>query len=99
LTSAPPATERICIMLPKIIYPRWYHSFRGFVFGVAVGCAAATFAYESKAISLGNLVWQQVFPIAVNALPWVVLAFFEVHFRIRRHRALGRAIDGRAAAL
>ena len=86
-------------MQPTTTYPRWYHSFRGFVIGLAVGCAAMTLAYESKVIPLGNRVWQQVFfPLAINAAPWVLLALFEVYFAVRRYRVLRREMDGRTAA-
>lgn len=80
----------------KTTYPRWFHSFRGFVIGLAVGCAAMTLAYESNVIPIGNAVWTQLFfPLVINAVPWVVLALLEIYFAIRRYRALRCEMDGR----
>jgi hypothetical protein len=87
-------------MQPKTNYPRWYHTFRGFVIGIAIGCAATSLAYELQIVSIGNLVWQQVFfPLVVYGLPWFVLALFEIYFGIQRYRALRKDMDrGTAAA-
>jgi hypothetical protein len=86
------------VMQPKTIYPRWYHTFRGFVIGIAVGCAATSLAYEFKVVPMGNPIWQQVFfPLVVYGLPWVVLALFEIYFGIQRYRALRKDMDRRTA--
>jgi hypothetical protein len=86
-------------MRPSTTYPRWFHTFRGFVIGLAIGCAAMTLAYEVKVIPVGDATWKQIcFPLAVNFVPWLVLALFEIYFGVRRYRALHREMDGRAAA-
>ncbi len=86
-------------MQSKTAYPRWFHAFRGFVIGLAIGCAAMMLAYESKVIPVGDAVWKQVFfPLVINTAPWIVLALFEIYFAVRRYRALRREMDGRTAA-
>ena len=86
-------------MQPNTNYPRWFHTFRGFVVGLAIGCAAMTLAYELRAIPVGDAVWTQIdFPLAINSVPWFVLALFEIYFGVRRYRALRRGMDRRAAA-
>ena len=86
-------------MQPNTTNPRWFHTLRGFVFGLAVGCAAMTRAYELKAIPVGDAIWKRLFfPLAINLIPWLVLAPFEIYFGIRRYRALRREMDTRTAA-
>jgi hypothetical protein len=86
-------------MQPKTTYPHWFHTFRGFVLGLALGCAAMTIAYESQWVVVGNALWKQIYlPLILNGLPWMVLALFEIYFGVRRYRALRREMDGRAAA-
>lgn len=86
-------------MQPKMTYPRWFHGFRGFVIGLALGCAAMTLAYESNVVQVGNTPAKQVFfPLAINGVPWMVMALFEVYFAVQRHRALRREMDARTAA-
>ena len=88
------------MMQPKTTYPRWYHTFRGFLIGGAIGCAATSLAYELKVVPTGNLIWQQFFsPIVIFGLPWVVLAAFEICFAIHRHRAARKDMDRRDAAV
>jgi hypothetical protein len=87
------------VMQPKTTYPRWFHSFRGFVIGLALGCATTTLAYELKVIPVGDAIWKSVFfPLAINGAPWIVLALFEIYFGVRRYRALRREMDGRTGA-
>lgn len=86
-------------MSPSATYPRWFHAFRGFVIGLAVGCAVMTIAYELQWIAVGNAFWKQVyFPLVLNGAPWIVLALFEIYFSVRRYRAVRREMDSRAAA-
>ena len=86
-------------MPPKPTYPRWFHAFRGFVIGLALGCAAMTLAYELNVIPLGDALWTRVvFPFAINVAPWILLAVFEVYFSVQRYRALRREMDGRTTA-
>ena len=94
-----PAAQRPHVMEPKITYPRWFHSLRGCVIGVAAGCAATTLAYESQLIPVGDVLWKQMLlPLAINLVPWLVLAPFEIYFSVRRYRAIRREKDARAAA-
>ncbi len=76
-------------MTSKPDYPNWYYSFRGLAMGAALGCALTTVAYESKLIVPGGAVWGYlIFPLAINLLPWVLLACFETYFAIQRYRAV-----------
>lgn len=86
-------------MQPNTTNPRWFHTFRGFVFGLGAGCVAMTLAYESNAIPLGDSIWKRLyFPLALNLVPLLLLAPFEIYFGVRRYRALRREIDARTAA-
>ncbi len=83
-------------MQANLTYPRWYHTLRGFVIGLAAGCAAMTLAYESAIVPAGNVVWQHAFALlAINVVPLTVLGLFEIGFAIQRYRAVRQEMGNR----
>lgn len=81
-------------MQANVTYPRWFHGFRGLVFGLMLGCAATTVAYELNAVPTARG-WAMLFPYIIAAAPVMILLPFEAYFAIRRYRAIRREMDGR----
>lgn len=79
-------------MPPDELYPRWYLSLRGFVWGLTIGVAAAMTLYELRVWSVENQ-WQGWYmPYLLYFAPAVFLSLFEIVFRVRRHLRLQRRV-------
>jgi branched-subunit amino acid transport protein len=85
-------------MQQNTAYPQWYRTFRGFVFGTAVGALLMVAAIASSESPANGLAHFYLWPAIINAALFAILGTFEAVFAIRRHRRLVIELRNRATS-